>query len=228
MAVATLLLFKGFEGSKGSSGENSENQDLETEGTDEKVKKLTFPYELEDGKLELTSIFQFTGFNPDCNNEEGEDIAALSIVNQSEEHVKNAEIKVKLTDGRTLLFEIQDLPADASVMVFEKNNAGYGNTDECAEITGKASWEEETALAKEQLSIGVSGTTVTLTNISEEEVSNLLLHCHCKMDDSYFGGLTYQYPVERLQAGESISIEAEDCYLGEASVVRVSEDNKTE
>ena len=59
-------------------------------------------------------------------------------------------------------------------------------------------------------------------------LSNLLLHCHCLIDGSYFGGLTYTYPVESIPAGQSIAVEAEDCYLGEAAVVRVSQDRGEE
>ena len=46
-----------------------------------------------------------------------------------------------------------------------------------------------------------------------------------KVDDAYFGGLTYTYPVENIPAGESVTLQAEECYLGEAAVVRISRNN---
>ena len=69
--------------------------------------RITFPYELADGKLKVASLFQYSGLNPDCNNEEGDDIAALEIVNQSDEFCRSAEIQVVMQDGTELLFKAQ-------------------------------------------------------------------------------------------------------------------------
>lgn len=201
------------------------SKESESQGEEQKEAGLSFPYELEGGKLSVSSIFQFTGSNPDNENAEGENIAALTVVNQSEQHITSAEIRVKLADETELIFEIVDMAAGQSVMVFEKENQTYDLNDVCEEITDTVEFEEEPVLMEDRISIDVQGTTVTLTNNSGEDLSNLLLHCHCLIDNSYFGGLTYTYPVESIPAGQSASVEAEDCYLGEAAVVRVSQDD---
>lgn len=192
------------------------------EETEPQVVGLTFPYELENGKLSVDSIFQFTGFNPDNQEQEGENIAALTVVNQSEEQVAFAEIQVRLDDDTRLTFEITDLPAGQSVMVFEKENKNYELDDVCLEITDTAEFENGTMLMEDYISVAEEGTVITLTNHSEENFSNLLLHCHCRINGVYFGGLTYSYPIAELPAGQSITVDATDCYLGEAAVVRVS------
>ena len=191
----------------------------------EEKEGLTFPHLLEEGKISVDSIFQFTGFNPDSDNMEGENIAALTVINQSEQHLASAEIKVKTGNGKELVFEITDVPAGQKAMVFEKANETLELDDVCEEITDTAEFEDRTDLMEDSISIDVQETEVILTNNSEEVLTNLLLHCHCLIDDSYFGGLTYTYPVDSIPAGQSISVEAEDCYLGEAAVVRVSQDN---
>ena len=168
---------------------------------------LTFPYDLEDGRLSIESIFQFTGFNPDNENTEGENIAALAVINQSEQHLSSAQFTVKLADGARLAFEVTDLPAG------EKDTAEF---------------EDVSPVMADRLSAEVQETTVTLTNNSEEDLSNLLLHCHCVIDDAYFGGLTYTYPIASIPAGQSASVDAVDCYLGQAAVVRVSRDSGEE
>lgn len=198
------------------NGETVKERNLET--------GITFPYTLEDGRLSVESVFQFTGSNPDNANADGENIAALNVTNQSEQHLVSAEIKVKSADNTELTFELTDIPAGQTVMVFEKDNQTYDLNDVCEEITDTAKFEEEPVLMADRISIDVQETTVTLTNNSEEDLSNLLLHCHCLIDNSYFGGLTYTYPVESIPAGQSTSVEAGDCYLGEATVVRVSQD----
>ncbi len=189
---------------------------------------LTFPYELEEGKLSIDSIFQFTGFNPDNDDAEGENIAALTVINQSDQHLASAEIKVKLENGEELTFEITDVPAGQKVMVFEKDNKVFELDDICEEITDTATFEDNTDLMEDSISINVEETTVTLTNNSGEDLTDLLLHCHCLIDDSYFGGLTYIYPIDSVLAGQSVTVQADDCYLGEAAAVRVSRSNGEE
>ena len=204
----------------GITGEVSETGQQET--------GLAFPYELEDGRLSVDSVFQFSGFNPDNGNEEGENIAALEVTNHSDQQLVAAEISVSLTDDRKFTFEVADVPAGQSVLVFEKENQTYGLNDICTEITDTAEFGDGAVRMEDRLSIQVEETTVTLTNHSEEELNHLLLHCHCLIDGSYFGGLTYTYPVESIPAGQNITVEAEDCYLGEAAVVRVSQDRGEE
>lgn len=208
--------------------QNVEKEQEKAKKQQELEKGLEFPYELEDGKLVVDSLFQFTGTNPDCNDEDGENVAALTVINQSEQHLKSAEIEVQLSNDTKLVFEVKDVPAGQSVIVFEKNNTAFELTDKCAAIKDTAEFEEKTTLLEDKIAIDVQGTTITLTNTTEEDLTNLLLHCHCLVDEAYFGGLTYTYPVENIPAGESITVQADECYLGEAIVVRVNQDNGEE
>lgn len=194
----------------------------------EKTVGITFPYKLADGELEVDSLFQFTGTNPDCGDEDGEDIAALTVINTSNKYLLTAAIQAELSNGNKLSFEIKDLPAGESVMVFEKNNESYELSDTCASLTGTTEFAEDAECMEDKLSIDVQETTITLTNIAGEDLTNLLLHCHCLVDDAYFGGLTYSYPIEGIPAGQSVTVQADECYLGTAAVVRVSQDNGEE
>jgi len=215
MIVAAILLFAVaiaiiyyLQSDKVDSKQSEEEQQAEG---------LAFPYELEDGKISVDSIFQFTGFNPDNENVEGENIAALTVVNQSEQHLASAQFTVKLADGAQLAFEITDLPAGQKAMIFEKENQVYELDDVCEEITDTAEFEDSSPVMADRLSAEVQETAVTLTNNSEEDLTDLLLHCHCVIDDAYFGGLTYTYSIESIPAGQSASVDAVDCYLGQAA-----------
>ena len=63
IAVIAIAAACNTKNKSSSSEENSYADGQEDQG-------LTFPYELEDGRLSIDSIFQFTGFNPD-NGERG-------------------------------------------------------------------------------------------------------------------------------------------------------------
>lgn len=191
--------------------------------TQERQQEITFPYEMEDGKLEIESLFQFSGTNPDCEDKDGENIAALNIKNNSEQHLSSAEIRINLEDGTKLVFEATDIPAGQLAMIFEKDNKIYDPSENCTLIEDTAEYEETTARMEDKLTIDVQETTITLTNISDEDLTNMLLHCHCFFDEAYFGGLTYTYHVDSIPAGGSVSVQADECYLGEAAVVRVSQ-----
>ena len=110
-------------------------------------------------------------------------------------------------------------------MVFSFENISYEMSNKCKLITCTAEFAEGSANMEDKISIEVQETTVTLTNLTDEELTNLNVYCHCLLDDAYFGGLTYSYPVEVIEAGGSITLQAEECYLGEAAVVRIQENN---
>lgn len=192
---------------------------------EEKQEEITFPYSLENGKIEVSSLFQYSGMNPDCNDESEEDIASLEVVNKSEEYLENADFTVKLEDGTKIRFTISDVPAGKTVWAYAKDNTCYDTSVACTSISCKAKFGNEISLMEDKLEIEVKDTEVTLTNISEEDLANLNVSCHCLFEEVYFGGLTYTYPIEKIPAGESVTLQAEECYLGEAEVVRINQDN---
>lgn len=193
------------------------------ESTEEAIAKnaMVFPYELEDGII-VESLFQFTGSNPDNEGQEGENIASLTVKNESGKFVKLADITVELESGEALEFQIKNIPSGSVVTVFEKNNKIFQLTDVCTDVTAETELEKDAGEMMELFQISENETTVVLTNVSGEKLENVVVHCHCALDDMYFGGLTYDYPVESIEAGESVTIDALDCYLGEADVAAIS------
>ena len=185
---------------------------------------IELPYALEDGQLEVTSVFQYTGDNPDCGDEAGEDIAALAVTNKSGRHLTSAQLLAKLADGTEIRFTVADVPAGQTVWVFAADNSRYDTANPCASIGCDAQFEASTPVLPEQLSVSVEETAVTLTNTSGKDLENLTVDCHCLLNDAYFGGRTYSYAVPSIAAGGSVTIQAEECYLGEAVVVRITQD----
>ena len=129
---------------------------------------VVFPQTLEDGKLVVTSLFQYTGVNPDCGDEVGEDIAALAVTNQSDQYLSEAEITLKMDGGEQLVFQIMDVPAGQTVWVFERENTRYDAGSTCEQISCRASFEDKAPLL-EELAITAEGTAVTLTNLSDND-----------------------------------------------------------
>lgn len=206
--------------------EASESRNAETEPSDAQPEEAMFPFELENGAIRVISLFQFSGFNPDCGGEEGEDIAALQIENVSQEHLAQADIAMTMPDGQTLNFSVTDLPAGASAMAFSLENAAVDQTAVFDSVSCTAEFAEESPLMADRLECQVEGMQITVTNVSGEDITNLNVYCHSILQEQSFGGLTYCYTVSELPAGESTVLEAYDCYLDGAQVVRVECDDQ--
>lgn len=169
----------------------------------------------------MDSLFQYSGYNPDCGDEMGEDIASLVITNRSEEHLAEARLTVTLADGKELAFEVRDLPAGQTVWAFAKDNSAYVLSNFCTAIAGTTQFEQSTPLMADRLSAAVQETEVTLTNNSAEAIAGVTVYCHTVFEDVYFGGTAYAYAAGDIPAGGSATVSAVDCYLGEAAVVRI-------
>lgn len=192
-----------------------------TDSTELTSTALSFPYALENGKLEVESVFQFSGFNPDCAGAEGENIAALQLRNLSQEHLTKADITLTIKDGPSINFYVADLPAGASAMVFSTENQSMETSAEPEAFDCKADFEMQSPLMQDKLNISTENMVVTITNTSDEDISNLIVYCHSVLEDACFGGLTYIYKISNVPAGASASVNAVDCYLGGTMVVRI-------
>lgn len=186
----------------------------------EPVQGIAFPYALDDGKLLVTSLFQSSIMNPDCDLAEGEDIATLEIVNQSEEYLSLGSFEVTLPDGQVLRFTAAEIPPGAKVWAFELDNGSIETEAPCIALTVTSQYE--TRQMPEGIAVEVDGTDVTVTNQTGQPVTNLTVYYHDRFDDVYFGGLVYTILIDEIPAGGAKTIDANDCFLGDAEVVRVS------
>ena len=179
-----------------------------------------FPMELEGGCLTVHSLFPYSGMNPDAGLEFGENIAGLQLTNTSDEHISHAELTAVLDDGTELCFRVEDLPPGMSAMLFEPEGRTLDGDRYCVDLYGFAEFEED-PMQPELVAVSVDGIAVTIYNVSGRDLTDLRVACHGLLDGSCFGGITYIYDVASLPAGAVTVINAVDCILGEARVVRV-------
>ena len=190
------------------------------ETTEERVPTVAFPLLVDDGRLEINSLFQFTGINPDCENQEGADIASIVLKNVSDLYLAEAKITLTLLDGTQLNFVVTELPAGASVMAFSTENSVLPADAACLSAACEASFDPTAVTVSDQVTASVDGAQITLTNISGQELSQIVVYCRDTLGEDLFGGTTYSYIVTNLPAGESTVVDVADCILGMAEVVR--------
>lgn len=182
---------------------------------------LELPYQFDDGKLEMESVFSYAGPNPDNNGEEGDNIAAIQMKNCSDTYLASAQITVTAGDGTKLIYQVEDLPAGKTVTAFEIKNQELPDKLTIHKIDAKTEYSDDVSLHEDALTITTEDMNIGLTNISQEAIQNMTVIYHDVMDDEYFGGKSYQKTIESLAAGESTTVTAEECYIGEAAVAGI-------
>ena len=193
-----------------------------TETTEPTVPTLSFPLSLDDGRLEIRSLFPFSGINPDCGNQEGTDIAAIELTNTSGAYLTRADITLVLPDGTQLSFKVTGLPAGTTAMAFSGENRSISADTACVSAECDASYDGTAAAESDKVSVSVSGITLTVVNTTAEPLSQIVIDCRSPLGDEYFGGMTYSYTVNDLPAGATATVDAIDCIMGIAEVVRVA------
>lgn len=199
------------EGTKDTGGADPSEETLPEE--------LKMPYDLSNG-VELESMFRYSGINPDCGDENGDEIGGIILNNKSGKQLSRIELRVTTSEGRIISFLAEELPAGQTAWVFEKNNEKFPSGEYPVSIDCDLAFLEEPAIP-EGVTWSANGMEITLTNNSGKDLRDLTVVCRCSLEDAYFGGAAYTYTVDALPDGGSAVVSAEDCYLGDAAVVRV-------
>lgn len=205
-----------------SQNQSSQNQEpvTETNAVLAQDDAVTFPIALDDGKLEIECLFQFSGVNPDAQKQNASDVASIVLRNTSDKYLRRAAVNATLGDGSERTFIVNDIPAGASVMAFSMDNESLLPTDVCVDVVTEAIFED--IPNSDSVEVSVDGLTVTLKNISSEDLNEIDVYYRDVFNDKYFGGMTYTYTIEKLSADETVTITAEESLLGVIEVVRIA------
>lgn len=213
-----------------AEGADSRDQSEETAVTEngntgyDPEKIVKFPALLDEGNIEIESLFPFSGVNPDAENQDATDVASIVLRNTSGQYLSEATVHAALDSGATLTFTVTELPAGTSAMAFSVDNDGLLSADICTDIAVEAVFGENPD--DDYFDISVVGMTVTVTNTSPEDLNEIDVYYRDVFHDKYFGGMTYRYKIENLPAGESTAFTAEESLLGVIDVVRIAVNDK--
>lgn len=217
--MGTVILFSK---TKGEDVADPGKDDLE-QNTEATKEAIAFPYRLEEEGLEMEALFQYSGMNPDCNGEEGEDVGAIQFKNSSGQYLEKVTITMAMEDGTTLHFLIEDLPTDSSTMAFEVSNTTYDATKAVWEIDAETVYEEA-SLQEEDITVTAKESSLAVKNQTDITIHHLTVVYRCVMDDMYFGGRSYRKEISSLEGGKTTEVDTSECYFGEAAVVNIEKD----
>lgn len=203
-------------GNEGAQGE------AQPSATEPAAARSEVPCLLEDGKLELKSVFPFTGINVDCGWQEGTNIGTVELVNVSDQHLVQAEVQLEMSDGTVLSFVIRELPAGETLWAFDIANTSFDESAYCTSVSCTAEFEDATQILDGIAEIAVNGMDISVTNRGSETLEDLQITCHSVLDGIYFGGTVFTYSATGIAPGGAANILATDCFLDTAAVVRIT------
>lgn len=206
---------------KQGTSESVEIEDVASEEASINIPEVQFPILLEEGQLEIGSLFPFEGFNPDAGNEVGSDIASISVRNLTNQYLEEANITVVVNEETEISFIVTDLPAGASAMAFSVENISLEKNAVCSSVSGETVFSNEIVGIPEGISVQEDDIQVNVTNVSGQDMSKVTIYCRCPLDEEYFGGIAYQYELQGLAAVETKVVDTEELLLGMVEVVRV-------
>lgn len=193
-----------------------------TAPTVEMQNPVTFPLDVEEGKLQIENLLPFDGWNPDCGDQSGTNIAAIVVTNLSDTYLIRSDISITTSDGRVLNFVLTDIPAGSSVMAFDTGNATVGIHTTYGDPVCRSQFGDSASPIADGITVSVAGSHITLQNNTEEDISNLVVYCHGLLGNQFFGGITYINTVNTLTVGGTAELDVQDCTLGLVEVVRIT------
>lgn len=180
------------------------------------VDSVPVPEENQDvgNDISLLSIDRYAGaFVEDGSDEIVSDIMAITVRNDGGRTVQYAHIVVTIGES-AYEFDLSTLPAGAKAQVLELNRAAMPASVESfdCDVSVCAFFDAEPSMHEELFKVEAKDTAITVTNVSDSELSGIYVYYKISYGELYMGGITYRVGVSELKAGESYT-----CYAGHFS-----------
>ena len=166
------------------------------------------PVELAEG-LEIHYIGKYAGmYMEDGTNEAVADVMMVILENTGNADLQLARISIVYSDF-TAEFEVTNLPAGEKVVLLEKNrHEATGEEYQAIHVSNVVYFPETMNLQENRLNITGSNGTLTVENISEEDITDdIYIYYKHSAEDLLYGGITYRVAVRGgLKAGQSSTV----------------------
>lgn len=184
---------------------------------------VTFPYFVEGDKLEISAPVQCAGNDPDSGDTSSGNAASITVTNRSGKHLLRAKLKLRVQDGETMTFELSDIPANETVQAFSEEHLTCTEETVITSLRSSARFEADPSMLEDKLLTETDGVSIILTNLTEEDLSDITVYYRSYKDGQSLGGQAESYTIESLPAGELFVFDAETSGENDVHVVRITE-----
>ena len=189
-----------------SLGDDVITEETQQEGLAEDAPAGEFSGNLENSGLKIKGIRSYSGTFIETNEDsECSNVATAFLTNSTDRMISLAVVTISAGDAEWK-FEASTIPAGASVIVQEKNQAKYTDTVvSCKNV--EIGFEEQVSKLEEKVSIEYTEDGgLSVSNISENNIPKLRIFYKMKDENIYFGGITYVVTMENLESESSQTI----------------------
>lgn len=190
------------------SEEAGAEQESDAQGMEEATEPR--PIELAEG-LQIRYISSYAGmYMEDGTNEVVSDVMMVILENTGKEDLQLARITIEYS-GFTAEFEVTNLPAGEKAVLLEKNRHTAVEEDyQSIQIKNVVYFPEAMSLQEERLRIIGDNGTLTVENISQEDIpGDIYIYYKHSAGDLLYGGITFRVVVRGgLKAGQSSTVMA--------------------
>ena len=189
-----------------------------TEAT-EPTEEMTEPKET----LEVLQYGAYSGkFVEDGSDKEVDSVACILVKNHSAAYIDYAKITAKIGD-RDGEFVLTGIPADGTLWVMESTGMIIGAKDSFTYVDQVISQLRTEEMIDSRVQVSFSDGAVILTNLSEEDLSNVQVYYkQIHNDGNLLGGFTYTLTAETLAAGQSTALISAHSQQENCALVRLS------
>ena len=166
----------------------------------------TTPDRLSEHELVCLEYSSFSGaFPEDGTGRQVQDVAAMLIRNDSGKFLDYAVVTCDIGQG-TGTFKVTGLPAGATVWVLEQDGKTVAPEEkfvvtDCEDYV----FRSDAILSTDKLSVTTNGSTVTVTNISDETLESVCIYYKTLFSDgNFFGGITYMLGFDTLSPNQTV------------------------
>ena len=161
-----------------------------------------------EASLKIESVGKYTGVFV----ENGEDIylenvASMLVTNTTDKMIQVARFTMQVNGNPedVALFQVTDLPAGASALIFELNKREYVDGEEYT-LGDELHTFYDTEDATSKFSFHVDGDLLTLTNLTDETFDTVYVHYkYTQEGGAYLGGIAYRSTFRSVGPQESVT-----------------------
>ncbi len=181
---------------------------VQNPSTQEEKTEIGIPGTIGDTGLTVKQLSGFDGiYVEDGSDEEVVNVATILIRNHTGKNIQYAKLTFQVSNGKQAVFSFSDLPIDGEVMVSEQNRLVYEKGD-CYILEDQTiAYMDEFSMMEDQVKVVINDdNSMTVTNLSDREISSLRLFYKYRYDTIYVGGITFTAKLEDLAPGEERKI----------------------
>lgn len=168
------------------------------------IKDSNYPLDVFNNDITIRNIGSYSGpFVEDGSNENVENILGVILHNNSSQMIEACLLTLQSKDGTVIQFMAASIPANSDILVLAQNRYviqenDYFNYNNCV-----AAYVEDWHRYNDLVEVKYINQAFSLTNTSNEDLDKVYVCYKNKVNDIYFGGITYRVSFNNVLSNQT-------------------------